>query len=203
MPKLKNDTEHSIEIKKSRFITYLHRTDSEEEAKEFLRLVKKEHPDASHHCTAMIIGNTVRSSDDGEPAGTAGHPMLDVLAGSHMEDILAVVVRYFGGTLLGKGGLVRAYSSSVQEALQNAQLVEIRTLMRWRIVFDYSAIGRIDQFFRASRIEVLSRQYESDVIYEFCSRENMEAELNELTSGNILIEYLGEFTQESLMPFGG
>ena len=154
MPKLKNDVEHSIEVKKSKFITYLHRTDSEDEARAFIKLVKKTHPDARHHCTALVIGPIVRSNDDGEPAGTAGHPMLDVLTSRGMTDIVAVVVRYFGGTLLGKGGLVRAYTDSVKLALEQASLVEAQTLQTYRIAFDYSLIGRFDAYFRARGIEI-------------------------------------------------
>lgn len=97
MPRIQNDCINTIEIKKSKFITYLHRTQDEQEAKDFLKAIKKEHPNANHHCTAMIIGNIMRSNDDGEPSQTAGHPMLDVLMHNEMQDILAVVVRYFGG----------------------------------------------------------------------------------------------------------
>ena len=122
MPRIQNDCINTIEIKKSKFITYLHRTQDEQEAKDFLKAIKKEHPNANHHCTAMIIGNIMRSNDDGEPSQTAGHPMLDVLMHNEMQDILAVVVRYFGGIKLGTGGLVRAYSSSISQALKVATL---------------------------------------------------------------------------------
>ncbi|EOS60255.1 hypothetical protein C815_01543 [Firmicutes bacterium M10-2] len=203
MPKLKNDIEHSIEIKKSKFITYLHKTSSEEEAKEFLKLVRKAHPDARHACTAMVIGSVVRSNDDGEPAGTAGHPMLDVLLGAQMNDILAVVVRYFGGTLLGKGGLVRAYSSSVRLALEQATLVDELVLKKYRILFDYSLIGKLDAFFKIRNIEVIEKQYEEQVIYYFCSKEDISTLLKETTSGNIEIEYLEDVICEAELVLNG
>lgn len=147
MPRILEDCSSTIEIKKSKFITYLHRTNDELEAKEYLRLIKKEHPQANHHCSAMIIGSIVRSNDDGEPSQTAGHPMLDVLLHHEMQDILAVVVRYFGGTKLGTGGLVRAYSSSVQEALNKATLTESQMVSRYRIFFPYDLIGKFDHYF--------------------------------------------------------
>lgn len=203
MPKLKNDVEHSIEVKKSKFITYLHRTDSEDEARAFIKLVKKTHPDARHHCTALVIGPIVRSNDDGEPAGTAGHPMLDVLTSRGMTDIVAVVVRYFGGTLLGKGGLVRAYTDSVKLALEQASLVEAQTLQTYRIAFDYSLIGRFDAYFRTRGIEVISKDYQSEVVYHFCVKENIDTALNELASGRIQIDYVDETERESAVPTTG
>lgn len=199
MPKILEDVENTIEIKKSKFITYLHRTDNEEEAKEFIKLVKKLHPDATHHCTAMVIGNVVRSNDDGEPSNTAGHPMLDVLLGNEMQDILAVVVRYFGGTLLGKGGLVRAYSSSVKEALEQAKLTETTKLNEYFIQFGYEWIGKIDQFFRNNNLPVLSKDYEENVIYHFLSVNDISQELQELSSGQIVPTFLQEVYKEHVI----
>ena len=190
MPKIIEDVENTIEIKKSKFITYLHRTNDEEDAKEYLKLIKKLHPNATHHCTAMIIGNIVRSNDDGEPSQTAGHPMLDVLLGNEMEDILAVVVRYFGGTLLGKGGLVRAYSSSVREALNIAKLAKTVLLKEYFIQFSYEWIGKVDQYFRAKNIDITSKEYEEQVIYHFLSLEDISKDLEELSSGQITPIYL-------------
>lgn len=120
-----------IEIKRSRFIASLARTDSEEAAREFIAQIRREFPDARHHCTAFIIHqdtgpDTARSSDDGEPAGTAGGPMLKVLTESGLTNVTCVVTRYFGGTKLGTGGLVRAYSEAVQQVLKNAQTVRDR-----------------------------------------------------------------------------
>ncbi|MGP9605468.1 IMPACT family protein [Glutamicibacter sp. 287] len=130
---------HEVEIKRSRFITYLFRVESEAAARTHLAALRKTHFDARHHCSAFIIGPdrmTQRSNDDGEPSGTAGIPMLEALAkrdtghGADLSDALAVTVRYFGGIKLGTGGLVRAYSDSVSQALNHAAL---RTRQRLRL----------------------------------------------------------------------
>lgn len=119
--------EHRLEVKKSVFLTRLEPVASMEEADAIIASIRKEHWDARHHCTAMVVGENAdrqRSNDDGEPAGTAGAPMLEVLRHRDVTDLVAVVTRWFGGTLLGAGGLVRAYGTSVSEALDQAQLVE-------------------------------------------------------------------------------
>ena len=187
------------EIKKSKFITYLHRTQDEQEAKDFLKAIKKEHPNANHHCTAMIIGNIMRSNDDGEPSQTAGHPMLDVLMHNEMQDILAVVVRYFGGIKLGTGGLVRAYSSSVSEALKVATLTTVTTLQEYQIHFSYDLIGKIDHYFRTQNIEVIEQQYEEDVVYHFLVQEDISKDLMELTNGKIQIQYIQDIETECVI----
>ena len=179
MPRIQSDCINTIEIKKSKFITYLHRTKDEQEAKDFLKAIKKEHSNANHHCTAMIIGNIVRSNDDGEPSQTAGHPMLDVLMHNEMQDILAVVVRYFGGIKLGTGGLVRAYSSSVQEALKKATLTTVTTLKEYQIHFSYDLIGKIDHYFRTENIQIIEKQYEEDVTYHFLTPSDISKDLME------------------------
>ncbi len=121
------EAEHEIVVKKSRFICNLVPAETEQEAAQALAAIKKRHYDARHHCSAMVIGaNLKKSSDDGEPQGTAGAPMLEVLTHSRITNILAVVTRYFGGTLLGAGGLVRAYGTSVSQALAEAK-------KEWRI----------------------------------------------------------------------
>lgn len=190
MPRIKEDISNTIEIKKSKFITYLHRTDSEEDAKEFLKLIRKEHSQANHHCTAMVIGNIVRSSDDGEPSGTAGHPMLDVLLHKEMQDILVVVVRYFGGIKLGTGGLVRAYSSSVIEALDKAYIVQETQLQRYEIQFSYDLIGKLDNYFRKNDIEITLKEYQEQVIYQFLVQEDISKDLLELSNGTIQATWL-------------
>ncbi len=109
------------EVKKSKFITYMKTVENEEEATAFINEIKKKHYDASHNCSAFILGTKkeiVRSSDDGEPQGTAGRPMLDMLMGSNLVNVIAVVTRYFGGTELGRGGLTRAYSGAVQAGIE-------------------------------------------------------------------------------------
>lgn len=118
-------TEHLETIKGSRFIAWVAPADSEEEAQNLLARAREQFPDATHHCSAWRIGETVRFSDDGEPGGTAGRPMLEVLLKRDLMNVATVVVRYFGGTRLGAGGLVRAYSGAVARALDAAGTVEV------------------------------------------------------------------------------
>lgn len=199
MPRIQNDCIHTIDIKKSKFITYLHRTQDEQEAKDFLKAVKKEHPNANHHCTAMIIGNIVRSNDDGEPSQTAGHPMLDVLLHNQMQDILVIVVRYFGGIKLGTGGLVRAYSSSVQEALKQATLTQVTTLEEYQIQFSYDLIGKLDHYFRTQNIEIIEKEYDENVTYHFLVQSDISKDLMELTNGTIQIQFVQNIETECVM----
>ncbi len=196
MPRIQNDCVHTIEIKKSKFITYLHRTQDELEAKEFLKNIKKEHPNANHHCTAMIIGQIMRSNDDGEPSQTAGHPMLDVLMHHDMQDILVVVVRYFGGIKLGTGGLVRAYSQSVSQALEQATLTEVIKLHEYKIQFAYDFIGKVDHYFRSKNIEILEKEYDSQITYFFACRDDLEKDLMELSNGTIRLEFIQDIETE-------
>ncbi|GGF48443.1 IMPACT family member YvyE [Microbacterium sorbitolivorans] len=143
--------EHEIEIKKSRFITHLEPVGSVAEADEFIAEIRKRFWDARHNCVAMITGATgdqARSSDDGEPSGTAGVPMMEVLKRRGMTDLVAVVTRYFGGIKLGAGGLVRAYGNAVSEALDHAQLVYRRSLTQATIEVAHADAGRFENLLR-------------------------------------------------------
>lgn len=196
MPKIQYDIENTIEIKKSKFITYLHRTDNEEEAKEYLKQIKKAHPNANHHCTAMIIGNIVRSNDDGEPSQTAGHPMLDVLMHHDMQDILVIVVRYFGGIKLGTGGLVRAYSSSVSQALEQSVLVQETIFDEYEIAFPYNLVGKLDHYFFSHDIEVTIKDYAEDVIYHYLTTKDITEDLKEISNGTIEPKWITKKSKE-------
>lgn len=146
---IKEDGQFEIIIKKSRFICQLRRISSEDEAKEIIGQIKKEHWKASHNCVAYVLGdnqNIQRSSDDGEPSGTAGIPMLEVLKVKELHNVLAVVTRYFGGTELGAGGLIRAYSNSVSEALNEIGLVEGKLQQELSVTIDYSLHGKVEHF---------------------------------------------------------
>ncbi|MGN1277464.1 MAG: YigZ family protein, partial [Floccifex sp.] len=196
MPKIKEDVSNTIEIKKSKFITYLHRSQSEEDAKEFLKLIKKKYPDATHHCTCMIIGNIVRSNDDGEPAQSAGHPMLNVLLHQNIQDIFAVVVRYFGGIKLGTGGLVKAYSSSIQLALEKATLTESTIFHEYKISFPYDFIGKMDAYFRKNNIEITSMDYNEMVNYTYIVENDISKDILELSNGLIEAIYIQDIEKE-------
>ncbi len=135
------------EEKKSRFIATVEPVSSEEEAAAFIASVKKQYWDAKHNCSAYVIGDAgekTRCSDDGEPSGTAGRPMLDVLTGSCVTNACVVVTRYFGGTLLGTGGLVRAYSAAVKEALKNCELIRKVSGYTVAIECDYTDFGKTE-----------------------------------------------------------
>ncbi|MFD9126682.1 YigZ family protein [Kitasatospora sp. NPDC059571] len=153
---------HEIEIRKSRFICRLARAADEEEAQAFIAAVRKERWDARHNCTAFIVGEDQRrerSSDDGEPSGTAGVPMLEVLRRRGVTDTVAVVTRYFGGIKLGAGGLVRAYGSAVSEALDEVGLLERRPVALFSVSADHVRAGRLENDLRAAGYEVRDLAY--------------------------------------------
>jgi uncharacterized YigZ family protein len=144
---------HEIEIKRSRFLCALAPVTSEEAAREFISARRRADPQARHHCHAFVLGpdgRTRRSSDDGEPAGTAGTPMLEVLRRRELTDTVAVVTRYFGGVLLGAGGLIRAYGQSVSDALEVVGVLEHRRLSLVDVAVGYDRAGRLENDLRAS-----------------------------------------------------
>lgn len=175
--------EKELVIRKSRFIAYVAPVSSPEQADETIAAVRKRHWDARHNCSAQVTGlgaDRARSSDDGEPSGTAGMPMLEVLRRRELTDVVAVVTRYFGGIKLGAGGLVRAYSSAVSEALDLASLVDRRVLMQVRIGMAHADAGRFDNLLRdwTSRHEsVLDEpQYGDEALFEvWCPAEQLPA----------------------------
>lgn len=193
MTRIKNETINEFEIEKSRFICYLNRAFSESEAREYILSIKKLHPNATHHCTAFIIGehNEIqRSSDDGEPSGTAGVPMLECLKMNNMNDIVAVSVRYFGGIKLGAGGLIRAYSKSVSEAIKTATLMQTVNTQVYKITFRYDLIGKIDYYLSQHNVEILDKEYDQEVIYTYRTTENLETDLLEISSGSCKPVYI-------------
>ncbi|WP_405013242.1 YigZ family protein [Kitasatospora sp. NBC_01539] len=155
---------HEIEIRKSRFLCHLARVADEDEAQAFIASVRKRFWDARHNCTAFVVGEEhrrERSSDDGEPSGTAGVPMLEVLRRRGLTDVVAVVTRYFGGVKLGAGGLVRAYGSSVSEALDTVGLLERRPVALFSVVADHTRAGRLENDLRAAGHSVRDLAYEA------------------------------------------
>lgn len=166
---LSGDHQDELEVKRSRFITYLRRTSTEAEAKDFIAELRRRHFDARHHCSAFLLGperGIQRSSDDGEPSGTAGQPMLEALCKREMpsgrydlSDTTAVVVRYFGGILLGAGGLVRAYSQAVSGALDTAGLLLRRRMAVFEIDAPHAEAGRWENDVRQGGTTVLGTDY--------------------------------------------
>ena len=190
MKRIQESTSHEIEINRSSFICYLKRITDEEEAKDYLKEIRKLHPKASHHCYAYRINETLqRSNDDGEPAGTAGVPILEVLLKSELELIIAVVVRYFGGILLGAGGLVRAYSKATSEALAHTTLYEVKTIHRYQITFPYEYINKIEHLLKEEVIE--NKDYQEQVCFQYLTNnEQLPLSFAEMTRGNHLPEFM-------------
>lgn len=185
--------------KKSRFIATTHPVSNEEEAIQFIEATKKKYWNASHNCSAYLIGENheiQRCSDDGEPSGTAGRPMLDVLLGEEVRNIAVVVTRYFGGTLLGTGGLVRAYSKAVSEGLKNSLIVEKRLGVHMIIKVDYVGIGKLQYIVAQLDVTVLDTRYEEAVEMELFvpihNAEELKEKTMEATNGQGEIHDLGK-----------
>lgn len=149
-----------IEVKRSRFLCALHRVETEDEAREVIAAARKQQWDAGHDCSAMIVGADgaiERSNDDGEPSGTAGAPMLEVLRGNEVSDAVAVVTRWFGGTLLGSGGLARAYGDAVKAAMQDIVVVQRELLEEFEVAIEHADAGRVENDLRARGVDVMSK----------------------------------------------
>lgn len=156
-----------IEEKRSRFWCQLAPVADEDAARAVIATARSTHWDARHHCSAFILGpdaRVERSSDDGEPAGTAGAPMLDVLRGTGLSDVVAVVTRWFGGTLLGAGGLVRAYSDAVRAAVANAAIITRGLVAEWDVVASHADAGRVESTLRAEGFEVVDHTWGAQVV---------------------------------------
>ena len=200
---LKEGGSGEIEEKKSRFIATLRPVETEEEAIVFIEEMKKKYWDARHNCYAYVLGadaQIMRYSDDGEPGGTAGKPMLEVLLGSGVRNIAAVVTRYFGGTLLGTGGLVRAYTQAVKEGLRHCSVSSRRPGIRLTLKTDYNAVGKVLYLLEKSRLTPEDSAYETDVCLTVAlpkeKRESLCKELTEATAGKIEIRELEEMIYE-------
>ena len=183
-----------LEEKKSRFIANTLPISSQEEALEFIEKIKKQYWDARHNCYAYVLGNhheIQRFSDDGEPGGSAGKPMLDVLLGENIHNMVVVVTRYFGGTLLGTGGLVRAYSGAAKEGLSNSVIIEKRQGRQMLLQTNYSDLGKIQYLLHGNSIHILSEDYGADVCFEVLVPIEQEKQITELlidgTNGRITI----------------
>lgn len=191
MKSIKEITIHTIIIKKSEFICTLVPVSNESEVKDLLQQYGKE--DATHNCYAYIIGPHERASDDGEPSSTAGLPMLNVLKMQGLDNILAIVTRYFGGIKLGAGGLTRAYTQSVAETLKEAEIVEKELVPLYRISLDYSFTKRMDYMMKTHSIKCMNLEYSDQVIYDcFIKEESFIKEINEMTSGNVEVKKIKE-----------
>lgn len=198
--------EAEIDVKGSRFRCTLNRVADEAEARALVERLRTEHWDARHHCSAFVLGPppqpVERSSDDGEPSGTAGAPMLEVLRGRRVSDVAAVVTRWFGGTLLGTGGLARVYADAVRAALDEAGTLR-RTLVRvHRLDLDHAEAGRVESGLRVRGVTVLAATYGDRVRLQLGVPLDQEralaSRLAELTSGAAETTVIGERWVDSL-----
>mgnify|MGYP004625117563 FL=1 len=187
--------------KKSRFIATVKPVKSEEEAVSFINETKKKYWDARHNCSAFVIGKRqelTRCSDDGEPAGTAGRPMLDVLLKEDIHDAAVVVTRYFGGVLLGTGGLVRAYQQATKEGLLASDIIEKQDGSILLIRTDYTGIGKLQYLFAREKITVIDTEYAADVLVKAVipevDRGRIEKTITEQTNGTAKQEWGDEVT---------
>lgn len=199
-----------ITEKKSRFIATLRPVASEEEALAFIAGMKKKYWDARHNCSAYILSSDAqassdtevlpppleRCSDDGEPSRTAGMPMLEVLKGAGLQNVCCVVTRYFGGILLGTGGLVRAYQAAVTEGLVNASVITRKYLNRIAVTVDYTAYGRLQYIAEQNNLRIENTDFGGDVTVTFllddAEAEALSLQITEATSGGCLIDDLGK-----------
>ena len=190
-----------ITEKKSRFIATVRPVESADEAVSFINETKKKYWDARHNCSAFVIGKRqelTRCSDDGEPAGTAGRPMLDVLLKENIHNAAVVVTRYFGGVLLGTGGLVRAYQQATKAGLSASEIIEKKDGAVLFIRTDYTGIGRLQYLFAQEKITVMDTAYEADVLVKAVIPENdkkrIEKTIIEQTNGTAKLEWGDEVT---------
>lgn len=179
--------EAEIVEKKSRFIATVRPVKTEEEAIEFIESMRKKYWNATHNCFAYVIGEQFqiqRCSDDGEPSGTAGKPMLDVLLGEEIHDVVVVVTRYFGGTLLGTGGLVRAYSGATKEGLLASKVITKMYGKKYLIQTDYTGLGKIQYILGQRGLTILESVYTERVVLEvLLPEQDARAVLEEITEG--------------------
>ncbi|MFT4650784.1 MAG: putative YigZ family protein [Polaribacter sp.] len=187
-----------LEIKRSRFITSVGRINGRADGKQFVQQIRTKHPTASHHCWAYMAGkpddaHQYNQSDDGEPKGTAGKPMLNVLTHSGLGNTIAVVTRYYGGIKLGSGGLVRAYSQSVSEALKQLQTSEQLVTSPLAIRFPYTYQGKIDHYLISQGVSIIGQSFEADVSYTLdvpvSKLELTKTDIANQTQGQVKIEH--------------
>ncbi len=177
-------------IKKSKFITYVKYIENEDDAKNFIQNIKDKHHDATHNCSAYVLGDIIRKDDDGEPSGTAGQPIADVLLYKNISNVCIVVTRYFGGIKLGAGGLVRAYSSSASLAIDQTKIVPIVTGYITEIKFNFKQSKQVDYYLEKNKITILKKEFESKITYQILLNEsNYKEVVTNLKSINHLIEF--------------
>jgi uncharacterized YigZ family protein len=184
-----------IITKKSRFIATVNPAGTEKEANLFIENMKKKYRDASHNCSAYIIGShnsIMHCSDDGEPAKTAGWPILDILISNTLTNIVIVVTRYFGGTLLGTGGLARAYRAAAQKGINNSKIITKEPGVRLLITTNYNYIGKIQYIIGQEQLPILSSEYldivKLSILVPINKKQVITKKITELTNGSAILE---------------
>lgn len=192
--------EHEIVIEKSRFIAHVDRAETEEEAQEFIQNIKKKHWNATHNCSAYLIGETdgiQKANDDGEPSGTAGVPILEVLKKKGLKDTVVVITRYFGGIKLGAGGLIRAYGKATSEGINATGVVERKLMKVMHTKVDYTWLGKLENELRSSVYAIKEIHYldnvEIETFVEEEQTQNFKDWMIELTNGQ------GEITEGDVL----
>jgi len=187
---VKGPGENEIVIERSRFIAHVARVETEEEAQAFIADIKKQHWSANHNCSAYMIGENnliQKANDDGEPSGTAGVPMLEVLKKRDLKDTVVVVTRYFGGIKLGAGGLIRAYGKSTSEGLNATGIVERKLMRIMKTKIDYTWLGKVENEIRSSHYQLKEIHYldavEVEVYVEEAAKDGFTSWMTELTNG--------------------
>lgn len=186
--------DHEIVIEKSRFIAHVARTETETEAQVFITEMKKQYKDATHNCSAYLIGEhdqIQKALDDGEPSGTAGVPILEVLKKKNLKDTTVVVTRYFGGIKLGAGGLIRAYSKATSEGVESTGIVERKLMRVISTKIDYTWLGKLENELRSSIYQIKEIEYLDQVMIHVFAEEAKKQQyiewMTELTNGQASI----------------
>ena len=189
----------NYEINKSKFLAHVQHVETEDAARDFLQTVRKKYFDATHNCSAWILGergDKQKSNDDGEPGGTAGNPILETIKKNDLTNCVVVVTRYFGGIKLGAGGLIRAYSHTAALGLNAAVIVQMTTFQKISLTLEYNFLATVENYLRNKKIRVTNTDYADVVTIELLllpeQTENFFVELNDLTAANFLHEERGE-----------
>ena len=189
----------AYEINKSKFLAHVSHVVSEETAREFVLSIKKKYFDATHNCSAWILGergDKQKSNDDGEPGGTAGNPILETIKKNNLTNCAIVVTRYFGGIKLGAGGLIRAYSHTAALGISNSKIVQMTAFKKISLTLEYNFLASVENYLRNKKIRVVNTDYADVVTQEIlllpAQVENFLIDLNDLTAANFLCEDLGE-----------
>ena len=189
----------AYEVNKSKFMAHVTRVETEEDARDFVQLIRKKYFDATHNCSAWILGergDKQKSNDDGEPGGTAGNPILETIKKNELTNCAVVVTRYFGGIKLGAGGLIRAYSHTATLGLSAAKIVQMTLFKRISLTLEYNFLAMVENYLRNKKIRVVHSDYAAVVTLEIlllpAQVENFLTEMNDLTAANFLHEDFGD-----------